>query len=251
MEENNLLDINIQNVTKSFGNFTAVSNIDFSVKQGQITGLLGPNGAGKTTLIKMLMNQSLPTDGKIEVFDQKLDSHSTNYQYIMNQIGYVPDTPILYEGLTPREMLGFIGRLYRMSPHAILESTDELVRLLKMEEFQYKLIRNFSLGMKKKVSIACALIHSPRLLILDELTNGLDPRVSREVKNLINDLNSDRNITCLMTSHILDVVEELAHEIIIIDKGELIASGNINELKLKYGIADVGNLEDVFIKATN
>lgn len=241
----------MKNISKNFGGNLIIKNVSFSVKKGEVVGFLGPNGAGKTTIIKMLMNQLLPTEGVIEIFGKKILNDNADYPAIMNQIGYVPDTPILYEGLTSREMLSFVGRLYKMDARTIHESTNELITLLKMEEFQHKLIRNLSLGMKKKVSIACALIHSPRLLILDELTNGLDPRVAREVKNLIHQLNVEKNVTCLITSHILDVIEELSDYIIIINKGELVASGTINELKLQYGIKSDGNLEDIFIIATD
>lgn len=242
-----MFDINVQNTTKNFGSFTAVSHVSFSVKQGEIIGLLGQNGAGKTTIIKMLTGQLFPSNGIIEVLGKNITDDNDQ---IMNQIGYVPDTPILYEGLTAREMLAFIGRLYKLEKSVLDKKIDELISILNLKEFEHELIESFSLGMKKKVSIASGIIHSPRLLILDEVTNGLDPRVAREVKDLIKKLNEEKNVTVLITTHILDVVEEIADEIIIIEKGKLIESGTLKELKTKHGIQN-GNLEDVFLSATN
>lgn len=247
MEENNLFDINVQNITKSFGDFTAVSNVNFSVKQGEIIGLLGQNGAGKTTIIKMLTGQLYPSNGVIEIFGENITDYNNQ---IMNQIGYVPDIPILFEGLTAREMLAFIGRLYKLEKTVLNKKIDELISILNLNDFEHELIETFSLGMKKKVSIATGIIHSPRLLILDELTNGLDPRVAREVKDLIIRLNEVSNVTVLITTHILDVVEEIADGIIILEKGKLIESATLKELKIKHGIHK-GNLEDVFLRATN
>lgn len=244
-EVNDMYPIKVANVIRKFGNFTAVSNMNFSIEQGEIIGLLGRNGAGKTTIIKMLTGQLFPTSGTIEVFGK--DIMDTDFTY-MNRIGYVPDTPILYEGLTAREMLTFIGKLYKLEKTELDQRIDALISTLNLNEFEHERIETFSLGMKKKVSIAAGMIHSPQLLILDEVTNGLDPKVSREVKNLIKRLNKEKGVTVLITTHILDVVEEMADRLIIIDKGKLIDSGPLETLKDKYGIHK-GKLEDVFLSA--
>lgn len=241
-----MFDINVHNISKKFGNKLIIDDVSFTVEQGSIVGFLGQNGAGKTTIIKMLTNQLLPTQGTIEIFNKKIEYHND----MMKEIGYVPDTPILYEGLTPREMLHYIGKLYGMDRKNLNKKIDEVVSILNMKEFEHELIKSFSLGMKKKVSFACGIIHSPRLLILDEVTNGLDPRVSREVKDLIFNINKDKNVTCFITTHILDVIEELGDKVIIIEKGNIVASGTLDTLKKKYNLED-GNLEDVFLAATN
>ncbi|WP_461202030.1 ABC transporter ATP-binding protein [Anoxybacillus sp. TBDG-1] len=238
-----MYDVNVQGVCKKFGNVYVVKHINFFVKKGEILGFLGQNGAGKTTTIKMLTGQLLPTEGHIEIFGMNITDH---HKDIMSKIGYIPDTPILYEGLTPKEMLGFIGRLYNMKTSVLSNRIHELLSVMNLKDFEDELIKNFSLGMKKKVSIACGLIHSPKLLILDEVTNGLDPRSAREIKDLIKVLNEQQGVSCLLTTHILDVVEELAHRIIIIEKGEIIEQGELVELKEKY---KEKNLEGVFLKA--
>jgi len=191
----------------------------------------------------MLTGQLLPTEGHIEIFGMNVIDH---HKDIMSKIGYIPDTPVLYEGLTPKEMLGFVGRLYNMKTSVLSKRIDELLSIMNLKDFEDELIKNFSLGMKKKVSIACGLIHSPKLLILDEVTNGLDPRSAREIKDLIKMLNEQQGVSCLLTTHILDVVEELAHRIIIIEKGEIVEQGELIELKEKY---KAKNLEGVFLKA--
>lgn len=220
-----MLDINVSNISKKFGNKQVIDDVSFTVEQGSIVGFLGQNGAGKTTIIKMLTNQLIPNEGTIEIFNKKIEHHNN----MMKEIGYVPDTPILYEGLSPREMLEYIGKLYGMSGENLNKRIDEVVSLLNMKEFEHELIKNFSLGMKKKVSLACGIIHSPRLLILDEVTNGLDPRVAREVKDLIFNINHHNNVTCFITTHILDVIEELSDKLIIIEKGNIIESGTLDE----------------------
>jgi ABC-2 type transport system ATP-binding protein len=238
-----MYDVNVRGVCKKFGNMYAVKHIDFFIKKGEILGFLGQNGAGKTTTIKMLTGQLLPTEGHIEIFGMNVIDH---HKDIMSKIGYIPDTPVLYEGLTPKEMLGFVGRLYNMKTSVLSKRIDELLFIMNLKDFEDELIKNFSLGMKKKVSIACGLIHSPKLLILDEVTNGLDPRSAREIKDLIKMLNEQQGVSCLLTTHILDVVEELAHRIIIIEKGEIVEQGELVELKEKY---KAKNLEGVFLKA--
>lgn len=235
--------IEIKGLVKRYGDFQAVKRLDLTVRRGEIIGFLGSNGAGKTTTIKMMTGQLRPSEGEILI-----QGHSvlTARAQALRGLGYVPDTPILYEGLTARQMLWFVGGLYGMSREACVEQADALLNRLGLGDARDRLVGAFSLGMKRKVAIAAGLMHRPDVLVLDEVTNGLDPKAAREVKDHIA-TEALNGTTVFLTTHILDVVEELADRVAIVERGELLAIGTLDELRAQYGLPDA-NLETVFLK---
>jgi len=191
--------IELLNLKKRYGDFEAVHDLTLHVKKGSIFAFLGNNGAGKTTTIKMMTGQLRPTGGKVHILGQDIWED----RKARKQVGYVPDTPLLHEGLTAREMLWFVGGLYGIPLETARQRADQLLGQMGLSERADDLIRDFSLGMKRKMAIAAALIHKPEVLLLDEVTNGLDPRASREVKELIKEVARE-GCTVFLTTHILD-----------------------------------------------
>lgn len=237
--------LKVENLLKNYGDFYAVNGISFSVKPGEIFALLGNNGAGKTTTIKMITGQVRPTGGKVVVGGK--DAWENRRQRKL--IGYVPDEPILHEELTAGQMLIYTGGLYGVPHRDLLYRADEILCMLGLEEVKNKQIKHFSLGMKKKVSIGLALIHRPKILLLDEVTNGLDPKTSRGVKDMIKKLAGE-GCSILLTTHILEVVEEIADTIAILHNGHLRESGSIHELRQMTN-QPTADLEEIFLSLTS
>lgn len=237
-------------LVRRFGGFTAVDHIDLQVRRGSFFGFLGPNGAGKSTTIKMLTGLLAPTTGKIRVLDHDIDAEPLE---VKRRIGVVPEDLNLFERLTGAEMLAFTGRMYGLQKTEIAERGRELLTLMDLEEAPRKLIVEYSHGMKKKLSLACALIHRPEILFLDEPFEGVDAIASRTLKDLLMKLTA-RGLTVFLTSHVLETVERLCTDIAIISQGKLLASGSLDELRQGIantdgGRADVSpmSLEDYFI----
>jgi ABC-2 type transport system ATP-binding protein len=216
-----------QGLTRRFGDFTAVQDVNLSVAPGQFYGFLGPNGAGKSTTIKMLTGLLGPTSGKIRVLGRDLTLETLE---VKRRIGVVPEDLNLFERLTGAEMLAFTGRMYGLSKSEIAERAPELLELMELESEPKKLIVEYSHGMKKKLSLACALIHRPEMLFLDEPFEGVDAIASRTLKDLLSRLTA-RGLTVFLTSHVLEIVERLCSDIAIISQGKLLASGSLAELK--------------------
>jgi len=228
--------VEIENLVRRFGDFTAVDDINLRIKGGQFFGFLGPNGAGKSTTIKMLTGLLKPTSGGIRVLGndpQTLD--------VKRRIGVVPEDLNLFERLTGAEMLQFTGRMYGMERGAITERTRELLSLMELGNEPKKLIVEYSHGMKKKLSLACALIHRPEILFLDEPFEGVDAIASRTLKDLLSRLTA-RGLTVFLTSHVLEIVERLCTDIAIIAQGRIVAHGSLQELR--RGIAVEGETQD-------
>ncbi len=237
--------LRLEGLTRRFGDFTAVREISLSVAPGEILAFLGSNGAGKTTTVKMMVGLLRPTAGRVLAGGRDLWAEGPEARRVL---GYVPDVPILYEGLTAQEFLWMVGGLYGLSSAEARARARELLALLRMERWADHLIRNFSLGMKRKMAIAAALVHRPRVLVLDEVTNGLDPRATREVKDLI--LGAARGgTTIFLTTHLLDVAGELADRIAVIHRGELRGLGGLDDLRRLVGRPEA-NLEEVFLALT-
>lgn len=230
---------------RRFGDFPAVQNLTFSVAPGEILAFLGSNGAGKTTTIRMMVGLLRPSNGQVLIQGRDLWAEGAAVRRL---VGYVPDAPLLYDGLTAREYLWLVAGLYNMSRAEGRQRTDELLAMLKLERFSDHLIRNFSLGMKRKMAIAAGLIHRPRVLLLDEVTNGLDPRAAREVKDLIL-AASRQGVAVFLTTHLLDLAAELASRIAVIDQGELRAIGTVSDLQDQAGLPGAG-LEALFLALT-
>lgn len=235
----------LNGLSRRFGGFTAVHPISLSVAPGEVLAFLGSNGAGKTTTIKMMTGLLRPTSGQVLINGRDVWREGPGARRLF---GYVPDIPLLYEGLTPREFLWLMAGLYDLPRADGRRRTEELLGFLRMERWGDHLIRQFSLGMKRKMAIAAALMHQPQVLLLDEVTNGLDPRASREVKDLIAGA-ARAGAAIFLTTHLLDVAQELAHRIAIIHRGELRALGTLAELRAQTGLVGA-NLEELFLALT-
>ena len=237
-------------LVRQFGSFTAVDHINLRVERGRFFGFLGPNGAGKSTTIKMLTGLLAVTSGKARVLGLDIQ---TEPMEVKRRIGVVPEDLNLFERLTGAEMLTFTGRMYGLRPAEIAERTQELLALMELDAEPRKLVVEYSHGMKKKLSLACALIHRPEILFLDEPFEGVDAIASRTLKGLLARLTA-RGLTVFLTSHVLEIVERLCTDIAIISAGRLVAAGSLNELRRGIEVEGEGqiargpmSLEDYFI----
>ncbi|HMP01935.1 MAG TPA: ABC transporter ATP-binding protein [Gemmatales bacterium] len=236
--------IDLAGVSKSYGQKLAVNNISLQVHEGELFAFLGPNGAGKTTTIKMLCGMLRADRGTVKVGGYDIMSQGDQARQI---ISYVPDQPHLYEKLTGREFMEFIIAMYgmdRADGHARME---ELIRLFELESFVDDLTESYSHGMRQRTVFASALLHQPRVLIVDEPMVGLDPKNQRLVKDLLRK-EVARGTTVFMSIHTLDIAQELATRIGIIDRGRLVGVGTLEKLRQQAG--HEGPLEDVFLKLT-
>ena len=220
--------IEVKNVTKKYGNFTAVDNISFNVKDGEIVGLLGPNGAGKSTTMNMITGFIEMTEGEIVVNGYDI---SKKPQKAKKQIGYMPEGVPSYQELTAKEFIKYMAELKLIDRKTRKEQVEEVIKHTGLEEVQNKLIKNLSRGYKQRVSMAGALVGSPDVLILDEPTVGLDPKQILEIRNLIKDLGKKH--TVILSSHILSEVSQICDRVIIINKGKIVAIDTPENLEEK------------------
>jgi len=236
--------IELHNVSKSYGTTLAVRDLSLDIAKGELFAFLGPNGAGKTTTIKMICGLLFPTTGTIRIagFDILKEG-----QQARRVISYVPDQPFLYEKLTGREMLQFIAAMYAMPPDRARERMDEMISVFGLETFVDNLTQHYSHGMRQRTVFACALLHEPEVLIVDEPTVGLDPRSIRLLKDLLRN-EVARGVTVFLSTHSLDIAQELADRIGVIGQGRLIGCGTLDALR-KQAALD-GSLEEVFLKLT-
>lgn len=237
--------IELSNVSKSFGENTAVSDLSLNINSGEFFGFLGPNGAGKTTTIKMINGLLKPNKGTLKIcgIDVQDDPEGAKMK-----TGYVPDSPYLYEKLTAREYLEFTGGLYRLAPEKINSQIEWLFDLFGMQDWADSRCEEYSHGMRQKVVFSSAFIHDPEVLIIDEPMVGLDPQSGRLIKDLLK-LYSQRGTTVFVSTHTLSLAEELCDRIGIVYNGKLIASGTIEELRYEAEAAGE-NLESLFLKLT-
>jgi ABC-2 type transport system ATP-binding protein len=240
-------------LVRRFGDFTAVDGVNLRVGRGQFFGFLGPNGAGKSTTIKMLTGLLEPTGGRVRVLGRDLAAEPLE---VKRRIGVVPEDLNLFERLTGAEMLTFTGRMYGLTREETTTRGRELLALMELDKEPKKLVVEYSHGMKKKLSLACALIHRPEILFLDEPFEGVDALASRTLKDLLLKLTA-RGITVFLTSHVLEIVERLCTHIAIITEGRLVVEGALDELRRGIALgepdgADGGSrplsLEDYFIR---
>jgi ABC-2 type transport system ATP-binding protein len=233
------------NLTRRFGDKVAVDNLNLAVAEGEFFGFLGPNGAGKSTTINMLVGLLRPTAGQalihgIDIWAQPLQAKQ--------HIGVLPEGLNLYERLTAREFIRFAGTLYGLPAGLVEERTAELLRLMDLEEDADKLIIDYSTGMRKKTALGAAIIHSPRILFLDEPFEGIDAISGRAIREVLQQLRA-RGTTIFFSSHILEVVERLCTRIAVIASGRLVAEGSIAELREMAQAGEESTLEDLFIRA--
>ncbi|MDP9171990.1 MAG: ABC transporter ATP-binding protein [Acidobacteriota bacterium] len=232
--------IEIRDLRKVYGDKAAVDGLTLTVPQGCFFGFLGPNGAGKTTTVKMLMGLAPPTSGSIQLLGMPMPGRSLE---IKQQIGLVPDESMLFDHLTGGEFIEFVGRIYGLDRALARSRAAELLDLFELGKMPKKLIAEYSKGMRKRVAMAAALIHRPKLYLMDEPFEGVDAVGARLMKDILLD-QVRHGATIFLTSHVLEVVERLCERVGIIHEGKLIAEGSMAELR---GTAET--LEDAFVRA--
>ena len=237
--------IRMNGVTKSYQNFVAVRDMDLHVPAGMVFGFLGPNGAGKTTTIRMLTGILEPDAGEIELLGKPF---KTQRNEILNQLGYIPDRPFLYGKLTVMELLRFLGSLRRIPSKEVNRRAKILLEQFVLAEFGNQLVERLSHGMRQKLVFCAALLHEPKLLIVDEPMVGLDPRAAKQVMQLIRDF-ATAGKTVFMSTHTLDVAAALCDRVGIIHDGKLVADESIANLTKRLEKKD-GDLEAVFMALT-
>jgi ABC-2 type transport system ATP-binding protein len=234
--------IELRGVTKTFGSKRAVDQLDLRIRAGELFAFLGPNGAGKTTTIKMVCGLLTPSSGVVRV-----GGFPATSQEARQLLGYVPDQPYLYEKLTGREFLRFVVEMYGLDRRRAAFRLAELIETFEVADYIDELCENYSQGMKQRVVFASALIHDPKVLIVDEPLVGLDPRSARIVKDLFV-AEARSGVAVLMSTHLLSIAEELADTIGIVDHGRLLSHGSLAELRER--VQSRGPLEDLFLKLT-
>jgi len=236
--------IRTEHLTKKYGGLVAVNDLSLNITQGQFFAFLGPNGAGKTTTIKLLAGLLKPTSGRALVGGYDIQKYPVEARKILS---YVPDMPFLYDKLEPMEFMLFIGQLYGMEPAAVARASNELFDRFGLNEIRKQMIENLSHGTRQRLVIASALLHRPKVIIIDEPMVGLDPRSARVVKNALKE-RTRAGVTVFLSTHVLPIAEELADQVGILNHGRLIAVGTIDELRKVSG--QQGELEDTFLALT-
>jgi ABC-2 type transport system ATP-binding protein len=237
--------IRIINLRKQYGCLAAVDNLNIEVAPGEIFGFLGPNGAGKTTTIRVMMGILRASSGRVILGGHDVEQEPQQAKAIA---GFIPDRPFIYEKLSGKEFLTFIAKLHRMESARLRRRIDELLEYFELANWQDELVEGFSHGMKQRLVLCAALVHEPRILIVDEPMVGLDPKGARTIKDLFRSL-AKNGTTVFLSTHSISVAEEVCHRIGIIQKGHLIAAGTMADIyRLTHG--QDSNLEDVFLELT-
>lgn len=237
--------IKVKQINKRISGNSVLENMDIEVKDGQILGLVGPNGAGKTTLLNIIAGIWPPDSGDVEIDGLRMTNGKDE---LKRKIGYVPDAPFLYPKLTGREFLSFVGSLYKIEPQNLDRKISELEKALELSFWLDELMEGYPRGVRQKMTLAAMLLHSPKILLLDEPLTNLDPKSSRLVKDLLRKLAKEGS-SILLSTHILEIAERLCDTIVVIHKGRKIASGSLSELQ-KQAQSPGGNLEDLFLLLT-
>ncbi|HSC45453.1 MAG TPA: ABC transporter ATP-binding protein [Candidatus Acidoferrum sp.] len=234
-----------EQLTRRFGGLTAVDGINLQVESGQFFGFLGPNGAGKSTTIKMLTGLLVPTTGRVSLMGMDFARHGVE---VKRQIGVVPEGMGLFERLTAPEYLEFVGRMYGLDKATTRKRSEELLDFMQLADRPKTLVADYSHGMQKKLALAAAVIHGPRILFLDEPFEGVDALAAGALKELLGRM-TERGVTIFLTSHVLEIVERLCTHVAIIKKGQLVAQGSIDELRAGVPGAEgrTSTLEDIFL----
>ncbi len=227
-----MLALEVENLTKNYNGFRALDSVSFKVNEGEIFGLLGPNGAGKTTLMEILAGIRYPTSGVVKIFG--MDALKGNRREVNRLIGFNPQETMLYDDLTGMENLEFIASLYLMDKSTFKSRLEDLMKLMDVKNLLGKRVGKLSGGQKRRLSIIASIIHSPKLLILDEPTVGLDPEARRDFWRVIWELR-DRGSTIILSTHYMEEADELCDRVAIMDSGKVVAIGRPDDLKRKYG----------------
>ncbi|ADH86087.1 ABC transporter ATP-binding protein [Desulfurivibrio alkaliphilus] len=244
-EKPNTPILEVSGLSKRFGAHQAVKDLDLTVGAGEIFGFLGPNGAGKTTTIRMLVGLLKPDDGSVRIMGRDL---AADPAWGKSHTGYIPDRPFLYEKLTGQEFLQFMAGLYRLPPETFQRNAPRLLRLFDLEQWQDHLVESYSHGMKQKLIITAAFMLEPPLIVVDEPMVGLDPKSARLVKEIFKQHAAAGN-TVFLSTHSLEVAQELCHRIGIIVNGRLKALGDMEQLRAQAR-GQKGDLEDIFLELT-
>jgi len=236
--------IRFENLTKIYRGIKAVDDLNLQIPQGTIFGFIGPNGAGKTTTIKMMAGVLKPTRGRIYINGLDIAKEPSEAKRI---IGFIPDRPFLYEKLSGVEFLRFKAGLYGMRGNSLGERILELLALFELSDWSDELIESYSHGMKQRLIMAAAIIHGPKVIIVDEPMVGLDPKGAKLVKEIFKEL-ARQGATVFMSTHTLALAQEVCQRIAIVDKGKIVASGTSEDLEKQAGVR--GDLERIFLKIT-
>jgi ABC-2 type transport system ATP-binding protein len=242
---NHTLAIKTDNLTRRFGDLTAVDRLNLTVSRGIIFGFLGPNGAGKSTTINMLTSLLPPTAGTATVGGFDIQREPLE---VKRRIGVMPEGLSLYERLTASEQIELVGRLHGLDRAEIEQRIPPLLDVLELEDSAGKMILDYSHGMRKKTALACALVHAPEILFLDEPFEGIDPISTRAIKEVLRDMVEQRGTTIFFSTHVMELAERFCDQVGIINKGQLAGVGSIPALRQRAGLADDAPLEDVFIR---
>lgn len=237
--------VELKDVTKRYNEIVAVNNLNLSISTGEIFGLLGPNGSGKSTTLKMLLGLVPADSGSIIVLGLNVQKNSVEVKQL---VGYVPEAANIYEFLTGIEYLDFIADIYGVPTAEKKQRINEYLKALQLEGREGDMINSYSDGMRKKISLISAFLHKPKLLLLDEPLNALDPRSARIVKDYLHSLK-DQGVTTIMSTHVLEIAEAICDRIGIMYQGNILALGNMEELRQKASLPNSG-LEDIFLKLT-
>ncbi len=237
--------IQTHDLTRCYGKLTAVNQLNLSVERGAIFGFLGPNGAGKSTTIKLLTSLLPPTSGSASVGGYDVQQHSLE---VKRRIGVVPDGLSLYERLTVTEQVELAGRLHGLSQAEILRRLPALLDALDLADAANKMIVDYSHGMRKKTALACALVHTPEILFLDEPFEGVDPIATRTIKEILRDMVTQRGTTVFFSTHVMELAERFCDQVGIIDHGQLAGVGSIPDLRARAGLPGTASLEEVFVQ---
>ena len=218
--------IEVRNLTKMFNGFKALDTVTFNVKKGEILGFVGPNGAGKTTTIKLLTNLLTPTSG--HAYINEIDVNKTPTKALIS-VGSLIEVPGVYDYLTPHEMLTYFGKIHKLDKNEINQKIKEVLKVVKLSEWEYKKIGSFSTGMQKRLAIAKSILHNPKILILDEPVIGLDPKGIKDIRNMIKQFKTE-GITVFLSSHLLREVRDTCDRVIFLDDGKIVTQGSIDEI---------------------
>jgi ABC-2 type transport system ATP-binding protein len=238
--------IQIENLSKRFGNFSALTDLNLEIQAGEVFGFLGPNGAGKTTTMKIMVGLMRPSAGRVSINGIDVVREPIAARRL---IGYIPDHSFLYEKLTAREFLLFVAGLYDCPPSEAAERAEQWLTLFDLGEWADELIESYSLGMKQRLAMAAALLHRPQVLIVDEPMVGLDPQGAVLIKALFRKLVQTGQMTVFLSTHLLEVAEELCDRVAILHRGQVVAQGSIEAIREKAG-ATGSRLEDLFLQLT-
>ena len=237
--------IRIEGLTKAYGKFVAVDNIDLHVPRGELFGFLGPNGAGKTTTMRIVAGIMRPTRGQVWLGGDNVITHPNQAK---QRLGFIPDRPFVYDKLTGAEFLRFVAGLYGQDGDTVERRIAELLEVFELTSWQDELVEAYSHGMRQKLIISSALIHRPECIVVDEPMVGLDPKAARLLKDIFRQF-VEKGGTILMSTHTLEIAEAMCDQIAIIQHGKIIAAGTVNDVRRQHKAGDA-SLEELFLKLT-